>query len=321
MAKIAPGPFWCVSVNPAIDKRMRVKKLMRGAVNRVMEMRGEPGGKAAHVAMVLQMLGAEPVWVGFAGGSTGEQLRRGLKGIGVGVQSVAIEGETRVNLEIIDEEGVVTEILEPGSAVSEREVESFFELCKKLFSGNREPGVVIASGSVPPGVQGDFYARLTELAHRCGHKLFLDSSGEAMKQALQAEPDLIKPNREEAEWLVEGKIGDREAARSAVGKLVALGARGAMVSLGADGLVCRFADGRETFHAMAPKVSAKSTVGCGDATLAGLAYATLDGFEAEKSLQLAVACGAANCLADAPGQLRETDVRAFEVRVEIERLN
>src|SRR3979490_334430 len=103
MSHNASSPFWCVSVNPAIDKRMRVSALMPGRVNRVSEMRPEPGGKAAHVAMVLRTLGANPLWFGFAGGSTGEQLLEGLRALHIRVQSVMVPTRTRVNLEIIDD--------------------------------------------------------------------------------------------------------------------------------------------------------------------------------------------------------------------------
>jgi 1-phosphofructokinase family hexose kinase len=312
-------PLWCVSPNPAIDKRMRITTLLPGHVNRVREVRGDPGGKAAHVAMVLQTLGAKPLWFGFAGGATGEQLLNGLHGLGITAQSVSITEDTRINLEIIDDAGGVTEVLEPGPATTQNDWENFFAAFDKILS-QPSPGIVIASGSLPPGSEPGSYARLTELAHRYGHKLFLDSSGEPLRLALSAGPDFIKPNREEAEQLIGEKIRDRSAAQRAVAKLVQLGARSAAVSLGQDGFVWQATDGKAPYHAQLPSVGGNSTVGCGDSTVAAFAYAMATGLGVQQTLQLAAACGAANCLAPAPGRLLESDMCELLAQVRVEQL-
>jgi 1-phosphofructokinase family hexose kinase len=320
MATAQPGPFWCVSVNPAIDKRMRLPKLLPGQVNRVSEVRAEPGGKGAHVAMVLRTLGADPVWLGFTGGPTGEQLRCGLKELAIRTHSVAVRGSTRTNLEMIEDAGAITEILEPGSPVSAVETKAFFDSCETLLSENTTPGIVIASGSLPPGIAPDFYARLTELVHRLGHKMFLDTGGEPLRLALAAGPDFVKPNRDEAQGLLGKAIADRESQAAGVHDLLQMGARSAAISLGRDGLSWRPGRDPSGYFAAAPAVDAQSSVGCGDATLAAFAYASSANFDAEKTLRLAVACGSANCLAAAPGRLLESDVRRLESQVHVERL-
>jgi 1-phosphofructokinase family hexose kinase len=316
----ASSPFWCVSVNPAIDKRMHVSTLMPGRVNRVSDVRAEPGGKAAHVAMVLRTLGTDPLWLGFAGGSTGDQLLNGLRELNIRVHPVMVHAETRVNLEIIDDHGGVTELLEPGSPIAQKDWANLFEVCEKMLSQEKMPGTVIASGSLPPSAEPGFYAKLTELTHNYGHKMILDTGGEPMRLALSAAPDFIKPNREEAESLTSEKITDCEAAKNAVNRLIQLGARSAVVSLGRQGFVWQPGSGQDAYLAHPVSVKVKSGVGCGDATVAAFAYAMSTGFGAEKTLQLAAACGAANCLADAPGRLRESDVRALEAQVRIEKL-
>jgi 1-phosphofructokinase family hexose kinase len=320
MASPAPGPFWCVSVNPAMDKRVRLAKLLVGKVNRVSQVQAEPGGKAAHVAMVLKTLGADPVWVGVVGGSAGEELMSGLRKLGIRTHAVAMRGETRTNLEMIDDAGMVTEILEPGSTVSAEEQQAFLAECEKLLSEEKKPGTVIASGSLPPGVEAGFYAELVELVHRLGHKIFLDSSGTAMRRGLEAGPDFVKPNREEAEFLLGEEIGERESQCAAVQHLLQRGAKSAAVSLGREGLIWRGGLEGRSYFAGAPAVEAKSNVGCGDATLAAFAFASAAGFDAEKTLRLAVACGSANCLAPVPARLLESDVRKLETQVRLESL-
>jgi 1-phosphofructokinase family hexose kinase len=320
MLKRLASSFWCVSVNPAVDKRMHVSSLIPGRVNRVSEVRAAPGGKAAHVAMVLRTLGADPLWIGFAGGLTGTQLLDGLLALSIRVQPVAVNVDTRINLEIIDDHGGVTELLEPGLPIGEKEWKSFFDTCNKLFSQRTNPGIVIASGSLPTGADPGFYAKLTALAHKYGHKIFLDTGGEPLRLALGAGPDFIKPNREEAEWLIGETIGDAQSWKNAVNRLVQLGARSALVSLGEDGLIWQAGAGQDTYHAKSSRVAVTSSVGCGDATVAAFAYAMSAGLSVEKTLRLAAACGAANCLADSPGRLREEDVKALEPPVRIEKL-
>jgi len=312
--------FWCVSANPAIDKRMRVSTLVPGHVNRVSEVRAAPGGKAAHVAMVLRTLGADPLWIGFAGGMTGTQLVDGLRALGIRMLPVTANVDTRINLEIIDDQGGVTELLEPGLPIGEHEWKSFFEACNKTFSQQTSAGIVIASGSVPGGADPGFYAKLTALVHQRGHRIFLDTSGEPLRLALRAAPDFIKPNREEAEWLIGEKLDDPKSWKKAVNGLIQLGARSALVSLGEDGLVWQAGVGQTTYRAKSSSVTATSTVGCGDATVAAFAYAMAAGMSVEQTLQLGAACGAANCLAESPGRLREADVRTLEPLVRIEKL-
>src|SRR5437899_12331248 len=106
--------FFCVSLNPAIDTRLILNGFLPGRVNRVEEVYRTPGGKAAHVAMALKGLGATPTWIGFAGGATGSELLAGLHRLGIETMPISSGQPTRVNLEILDTQGEVTEILEPG---------------------------------------------------------------------------------------------------------------------------------------------------------------------------------------------------------------
>jgi tagatose 6-phosphate kinase len=313
--------FWCVSLNPAIDKRVRVADLVPGRVNRITEVRADPGGKAAHVAMVLQTLGADPLWLGFAGGNTGENLLEGLRKLNIRVHPVKVSADTRVNLEIIDQQRVVTELLEPGSPVERKEWGNFFKVFENMLAQEKTPGRVVASGSLPHGAEPDVYAKLVELSHRHGHKIFLDTSGEPLRVALGSGPDFVKPNREEAELLVGEKIIDRDAAASAVKRLIQLGARSAVVSLSHKGLVWQPPSQQSVYHVEPPQVDAKSTVGSGDATVAAFAYADAAGFGVEQTLRLASAAGAANCLAEAPGRARESDIRRLETQAYVERLD
>src|SRR5262245_2138151 len=139
----------CVSANPAIDKQVRMTEFRMGSVNRAAGATPEPGGKAAHVAMALRALGERPQWIGFAGGSTGDVLVRGLNALRIRARATAIEAPTRENLAIVDDAGRVTEILEPGGALSAKEVGSFRRACANEFARGKQKLLVILSGSLP----------------------------------------------------------------------------------------------------------------------------------------------------------------------------
>jgi len=296
----------CVSANPAIDRRVRVKKLIFGAVNRAVSAASFAGGKAAHVAMTANALGEDVVWIGFTGGATGQELERQMNELGILTLAVKTQSQTRTNDEIIDEDGKITEILEPGGEILDDELVRMFTVCESKMAGTNGGFFLVLSGSLPPGVSLGFYSQMISLARKYGGKVILDTSGEALRTTLSSGPDLVKPNREEAENLVGFKIDAEAAACFAARKILRLGARSVVVSLGADGLI--WTNGDEMFIAAPPPVEVVSTVGSGDAAVAGFAVGQMRTMSIEERIRLAIACGAANCLAKLPGQIDVNEV-------------
>jgi 1-phosphofructokinase family hexose kinase len=313
--------FVCISPNPAVDKRLRLARLMPGCVNRATEVHPAPGGKAAHVAMVLRTLGADPRWIGFVGGASGQELLEGLRKIGIRAKAVTVQQATRVNLEMIDNSGIITEVLEPGAAPSEAEITSFLDTCEEAFARGKRQTIVIASGSLPPGVPRNFYATLIARAHNHGCKFFLDTSGEPLRLALRAGPDFMKPNREEAEWLTAGVIADLPSAAAAARGLLSAGAKSAAISLGQRGLIWCPGDGQTVYFAPPVPVQVRSSVGSGDATVAAFAHAAAAGLGPEEALRLAAASGTANCLADSPGAVLAGDVHRLRKEIRVEKFS
>jgi 1-phosphofructokinase family hexose kinase len=310
--------FLCVSLNPAVDKKLRLERLRVGSVNRAVKATPAPGGKAAHVAMVLRTLGADPLWLGFAGGATGKQLLDGLQGLCIRVEAIPTAGCTRTNLEIIEQGGAVTEILEPGQQIIPEELRHFEETLTSLLNDASEQPTVIFSGSLPQGVPPDYYKKLIELAHEFDSRVFVDTSGDPLKLALEGKPDFVKPNREEAEAWSGKTIDGPASAKAIIDAMLHQGVATVGITLGSAGLLWQSANG-EALLANAPKLSARSCVGSGDATVAGFAFAAKQGLTPIETVRLAVACGSANCLADAPGRGRAADIAALkdQVRVEI----
>src|ERR1700730_501017 len=301
--------FLCISANPAIDKRARAAQLRWGAVNRLLTVVPEPGGKAAHVAMAMQALGERPLWIGLAGGASGRELVRGLEALGISTESVEVREATRVNLAILDDAGVVTELLEPGGPVSTPELDLFRKTCEQLFVQMKGRAYVTFSGSLPPGAPPEFYAELIRSARSSACHTFLDTSGQALASALVQPSEFVKPNREEAEWLAGEAITDLRSARKAMSQFFVRGASSVALSLGKDGLLWCPGPTQRVYYARPPVVEARSGVGSGDATVAGFVQAIARKLPPEETARWAAACGAANCLAAAPGQIKLSDVR------------
>jgi 1-phosphofructokinase family hexose kinase len=310
----------CISANPAIDRRLRLESIAVGEVNRALSTQPFPGGKAAHVAMVAKSLGVDVMWVGFLGGAAGEECESGLSALGVPLTVVRTQTETRANLELVSADGVVTEILEPGGAVTEGEVERLLASCRDIFAESDRGTQVALSGSLPPGAPADLYAQLIRLAHIYGCRALLDSSGEALRQGLTAGPDFVKPNRTEAANFVGQRINDVATAVSVTQDFFHAGAKSVAISLGAEGMIWQRSAASDPFTSQPSALADCSSVGCGDAALAGFAVAHERGLGDEETLRLATACGSANCLADAPGRVDERDVLRFAQQIPVRRI-
>ncbi len=307
----------CVGANPALDRRLRVPVLRIGEVNRATISLTLPGGKAAHVAMTSQALGARAVWIGFLGGATGAQCAAGLKNYGIEVTAISTSAPTRVNLEAIDDAGQATEVLDPGGVVTPDERDQMLRtFAERLRTDWHGAGVVI-SGSLPPGLTPDFYRAVIETAHAAGSTVFLDTSGAALSESLAARPDMTKPNATEAEALLGTKLATAGGAIAAAGKILNLGAHSAAITLGADGLVWLPGADDSPWIAKPPKLKAISTVGCGDATMAGFAYAALSNLNSEETVRLAAACGAAMCVTALDAQISDVDIQRLTQQIEI----
>jgi 1-phosphofructokinase family hexose kinase len=313
--------FLCVSPNPAIDKRLIVPSLIRGQVNRVRAVQSSPGGKSVHVAMVLHTLGGKPRWIGPCGGVTGRELLVGLSSLGIQATPSPIHQPTRTNLEVVEDDGTVTEILEPGSAPSPSEWEEFESGCRNLFAEGCENASAIFSGSLPESVAPKLYPRLIARAREFGCKTFLDTSGEPLRLALDEKLSFVKPNREEVAQLLGKPVSSLSDAVSALRKLLSFGAESAALSLGSEGLL--FCAGIDTPVLFAPVVplQPRSTVGCGDSAMAGFVFGIASRCSPEDTIRLAAACGVANCLADSPGAARLSDIRDFQQQISVQTLD
>ena len=285
-----------VTLNPAIDKTLIVHAFKTGATNRATVDRVETGGKGINVARTLKRLGCDVCATGFLGADDRYGSAAMLAEQGIDADFVAVAGDTRVNLKLIDTlAGVETEINEPGFDVPAEAIGLFMVKFRALAC---KASVMVLSGSLPPGTPVDLYAELIAVAHAEGVQTLLDTAAPALAHGIGARPDLVKPNRAEAEELLGMSIVDEDSLLRAADRILAMGARRVVISLGSDGAFSASSDGMWRAHP--PAVIARSTVGAGDAMAAGLAYGLMKSLPAPEALRLATATSCAAAITPRP---------------------
>jgi len=280
-----------VTLNAAIDRTVAVPNFRLGHRHRAVESRTVAGGKGINVARALKMLGRPVIATGFAGGPTGNRLLEQLRREAVLTDFTRIAAETRINLAVIDPtSGEQTEINERGPAVSPEEVEAFVRRVGYLADGAK---LCVLAGSLPPGAGEDLYARLVKDLGERGVPVVLDAEGSAMLAGLRAGASVVTPNEREAEELVGQEFADRADLIQGLAELVRLGAGEAAITR-PDGCVAVIGSGSEQrfLEVRTEPLDPVSTVGSGDAFLAGYVAARYDGKEADECLAYGVACGA-----------------------------
>lgn len=279
-----------VTLNAALDKTHLIPGFSLGAVNQPHEVLALAGGKGINVARVLHALGEPVVATGVVAGHTGAFIESCLEREGIlhAFHRLAA-GESRTCLAIVQpDQGVQTEVNEPGAAVSDDEFEAFLTRYRGLLPRARW---VALSGSMPPALDGRAYLALMDLAREANKPVSLDTSGPAMATALQGRPDVFKPNQGEAEALLGWRIEPGNLAAS-LDALTRRGARVVALSLGAAGAAIATRD--EAWFLAAPPVAVVNPIGSGDSFLASLIAAMLHGLPLADAGAWAVAAGSAN---------------------------
>ncbi|EIP96626.1 1-phosphofructokinase [Opitutaceae bacterium TAV1] len=268
-----------VTLNPAIDRTVTVPEFAAGEVNRAVGSHDEPGGKGVNVAAALARYGRNVAATGFLGRRNLGIFQEFFDELDIAGRFVLLEGETRTGIKIVDPgSGSTTDINLPGLAPSREELA---ELSRRLVPGASEtPGAswYVLAGSLPPGVPVTIYADWIRALREHGAAVALDTSGEALRHAVEAGPTFVKPNIAELEALLgPGRhLPDVAAVIAAARELIARYGIGLVtVSMGAAGACFVTAD--EALLAKPPPIPVQSTVGAGDAMVAGVVHALGEG--------------------------------------------
>ncbi len=289
-----------VTPNPSIDRTVTLSApLTRGAVHRVSSVTSEPGGKGVNVARALTLAGLDAVAVLPA--PANDPLVAALTGAAVPFRCVPTSGAVRTNLAITEHDGTTTKLNEPGAALDAATLDA---LTRSVAASAQSAAWVVLSGSLPPGVPDHWYADVVALLEPYPCRVAIDTSDGPLAALVEsfdrAAPDLIKPNAEELAGVLgyspqalEAAVaqGDPEPVVSAARQLVDRGVRAVLATLGAAGAV--LVDETGSWMATPPPIVARSTVGAGDASLAGYIRADVGGAVPPQRLQMAVAYGSA----------------------------
>ena len=294
-----------LTANPAIDISTKLGKIEPFTKLRCAPARRHPGGGGINVARAVKRLGGEVAAIYPAGGIAGGLLRSLVDQEGVQSLVIAAAEETRENFTVFeDSTGRQYRFLLPGPALSEAEAD---ECLARLESAEPAPDFLVTSGSLPPGLAEDFFARATDIAKARGAKVVVDSSGAALKAAVARGVYLIKPNRREFCELTGETSREDAALVRAARKLIAAG----LVELialtrGPDGALLIGRD--RVWRAEGLPIEAVSVVGAGDSFTGAMVLALAQKKSPDAALRSAVAAGSAALLSPGTELCRPEDV-------------
>lgn len=279
-----------LSMNPSIDISSSVEHVIADRKLRCKPSSYEPGGGGINVSRAIQRLGGNSSALYPAGGTFGQMLQNLLDQEGIPHYPIQIEESTRETFMILEESsGRQFRFGMPGPTLRETE----WKRCLgTLVALDLKPNYVVASGSLSPGVPENFYAQLAQITSEFGARLIVDTSGEPLRFASQAEVYLLKPNMNEMQNLVGREIQNELELEETARELVEKGHSEVMIiSLGAGGALMVSKDGCE--HVRAPTVPIKSRVGAGDSMVAGMVLSLANGKSLVDAVRFGVAAGAA----------------------------
>ena len=306
--------IYTVTLNPAIDRTIKLNSLKHGTLNVAEESLINVGGKGINVSMTLKTLGCDSTALGMAGGESGKYITEGLKAAGIPYFFMDTGNETRTNVKIMEQDGTLTELNEKGAPVDAALVDQFIEKVKNCLEAD---DILVLSGSVPLGVPTDIYAKLIEIAHDIGTVTILDGDGDLLLYGIESGPDVIKPNISEFEkYLKQAEYWDEketikvqsdfdtegyEEEASAKTKIIKAVKKifstknisQIILSMGDKGAYFFDRNDERYLYCNVPEVQVQSTVGAGDSMVAAWAYAMNEGYNFEESARIAMATSAA----------------------------
>ena len=294
--------IFVLSMNPSWDKTASIPRFRLDAPNRIQPERMDVGGKGVNVTRVLRELGEETELIGFD--FTGEPMKSAMAQENVPCRLYPVNGEMRVNIKLRETEtGRTIEISERGAPVTEEQIKAVLH---GLLEAAKTGAWYVLTGSLPPGAPADTYRRFCGAIQAWGCAAAVDCDGEALREAVQAKPALIKPNIQEFCELTGADPEDKQAVLDACRKLCFQGVGRVCLTWGGDG--AWLVNEHGAWACSAAKIDVRGTQGGGDTMLAALLTGLSRGMTDPDALRFASAAAAATVMR--PGTLlcRQTDL-------------
>jgi len=284
--------IYTVTFNPALDYVVRVDHFALGEVNRTEQERIYYGGKGLNVSAVLSTLGYGNTALGFVAGFTGDEIERGVKGLGFQSDFIRVEkGLSRINVKLKSQEE--TEINGMGPEITGEDVMQLFEKLDRLTAGD----MLVLSGSIPKSINDDIYERIMESLDGRGVRIVVDATKDLLINVLPYHPFLIKPNNHELGEMFGVTLHGPEEIIDYGKRLQKKGARNVLISMAGDGAIL-ITEEEEVFRRGVPKGTVKNSVGAGDSMVAGFIAGYLENGSFEHALRLGSAAGSASAFSE-----------------------
>lgn len=305
-----------VTLNPCVDRTVLLRGLRVGGHNRVDDVVENTSGKGINVSLALRHLGVETACVGFDGAGDGGRVARLLKENGIPCALESVPGGLRVNIKLTDTlTGEMTEINERGSALPPGALEA---LMRNLGEMLAHTDILVADGSVPPGVPESVYGDMIAMAHAAGARAVLDAAGALLRAGMREKPWLVKPNRFEMESYYNETIDSEARALSLCRRMLDEGAGMVCLSLGKQGAL--LVSPRGAWRCPGSEIAVRGTQGAGDSMVAGLCAAAMRGADEPEMLLRGVAAAQASLLLPGTALCRRADYERMLPLLHVQRI-
>lgn len=309
-----PTSIVTVTLNPALDRTLYLPSFNIGEVNRVENERTDLGGKGINVAKVIKALNHPVVVTGFLGKKNAYPFQEYFNQENILDHFVVTPGENRVNIKIVDTTtDTVSELNFPGVKPTTADLTNLQTTLRELATTHKW---FVLSGSLPPTIPTDTYATFIEMLHQYNCKVILDTSGPALAAGIAARPFAVKPNLPELSQLMHSSMETDEEILGAIKQLLNQGISQVAISLGEKGSLV--ADRNQILRAKAPIVPVSSTVGAGDAFVAGFSVGQARNLSLADSIRLASAAAGAAVTLPGTQAASLTEVNKLIDKIEIQ---
>lgn len=268
-----------VTLNPAFDKIYWVEDLKfdgEVGLSRAYRSHSSAGGKGINVSIFLGRLGVENIAMGFVAGHTGRAIKRAVREEGVTTNFSWVDGETRTNVAILrkGKEDQPIEVNESGPSIPKKSQRQFIDQYKLML---KRASYVVISGSIPPNVPAEIYARLVKMAQEMQVKTFVNTGPPQLEQVAQEGPYLIKPDIRETATVFGDELTSRSSILKVGRKMLDFGSKYVLISHEITGDILISDEGCWDFEAVREKLDVKNQVGAGDALIGGIVYKMQNG--------------------------------------------
>lgn len=312
MQSIKTSKVVTVTLNPALDLTGSLSELNVGSVSLVSQSNLHAAGKGVNVAKVLSDLGAQVTVTGFLGKENPELFHQLFSQINVADEFIEVEGATRINVKLVEENGRVSDVNFPGVQVSSEEIERFERV---LFRLAEDHDYFVIAGSLPGGVSPELCASWIKTLRQRSKKVLFDSSNSALATGISAQPWLVKPNDEELADLVGQELSTFEQCQRAAQALSSKGIDNVVVSMGAEGVMWLNQD--QLLRSAPPRMNVVSTVGAGDTLVAGLCWGHMQAMPNNEILRFATALSALAVSQVGVGLTNQEELDAIKLKTQI----